>query len=101
MVKQDEIGKVAIGFSYFNCVQEIPRALDPLVDHVDYIIGVDGRYINYEDAQGRDYSNDGSTELQQERYPNKIVLDKCKPMFQPDKRQKYLDIAGELGCKWL
>lgn len=83
--------KVSLGFSYFNCVKEIPRALDPIYKHFDKIYAIDGRYINYEDS--RDYSEDGSTELLQ-KYPN-TVIEKCKPMFQTDKRQRYLDLAGE------
>ena len=92
--------KRAIGYSYFNCVKEIPRGLDDVAPHFDYVICVDGRYINYEDPLGRDYSEDGSTELLKKRYPN-AIFDKVKPMFQTDKRQRYLDIAGELKCDWL
>jgi len=96
----DGIGKVALGYSYFNSVKEIRRGLDPIAKHFDYIIAVDGRYINYEDHLGRDYSEDGSTELIQKTYPNAII-EKCKPLFQPYKRQRYLDIAGELKCDYL
>ena len=92
--------KRAIGYSYFNCVKEIPRGLDDVAPKFDYVICVDGRYINYEDPLGRDYSEDGSTELLKKRYPN-AIFDKVKPMFQTDKRQRYLDIAGELKCDWL
>jgi len=85
--------KISIGFSYFNNVKEIPRALDPIYKHFDKIYAIDGRYINYEDPLGRNYSEDGSTELLK-KYPN-VVLEECKPMFQTDKRQRYLDLAGE------
>jgi len=92
--------KRAVGYSYFNCVNEIPRGLDPVAKHFDYVICIDGRYINYEDPKGRDYSEDGSTELLKKRYPN-AIFDKMKPVFQTVKRQRYMDIAGELGCDWL
>jgi len=89
----DGIGKVALGYSYFNCVEEIERGLDPIYKQFDKIYCIDGRYINFEDKLGRDYSEDGSTELLH-KYPN-TVFDKVKPSFQTDKRQRYLDLAGE------
>jgi len=95
------IGKTAIGYSYFiqdkKQVEEIPRGLDPLYKQFDYIIAVDGRYINYEHE-----ANESIPEADKalKKYPN-IIMDKCKPMFQPYKRQRYLDIAGELGVDYL
>jgi len=96
-----ELGKTAIGLSYFfhdkKQVAEIPRALDPLYKQFDYIIAIDGRYINYEHEL--DYSIEEADNALR-KYPN-LIMEKVKPMFQPEKRQRYLDIAGELGIKWL
>ena len=94
---KEDIGKVAIGMCFLNKEKEIKRALDPIYKHVDYVIGIHGRFINYEAPY--DYSTDNSEEVFK-KYPNAIV-ERYKPAFQPDMRQHYLDIAGELGCKWL
>lgn len=88
--------KKAAGVSFFDAVAEIPRLLDPIYKQFDYIIGVDGRYSNF--AADHDFSQDGSYEVFQS-YPN-AVMDKCCA-FQPYKRQRYLDIAGKLGCDYL
>jgi len=89
--------KVAIGLSFFDKVKEIPRAMDPVYKHVDYVIGIDGRYKNYE--TDHDYSIDGSYELVRDRYPNSVVEKFLGSQVQ--KRQRYLDIAGELKCDYL
>ena len=90
--------KVSIGYSFFypdeNYEQiraEIKRGLDPIYKHVDVIHAVDGRYINYEHP--KDYSTSYAYEVLQE-YPN-VVIDKVKPSFQTEKRQRCLDMAGE------
>jgi len=99
----DGIGKTAIGYSYFiqneKQVGEIPRGLDPIVKQFDYVIAVDGRYINYGGPKWPNYSIPEADKALQ-KYPN-LVMEKCKPMFQPYKRQRYFDIAGELGVDWL
>ena len=90
--------RVGLGFSFFDSAKEIPRALDPIYKHFYKLYCVDGRYINYE--ADHDLSNDGSCELLEKRYPNAVV-EKVKPLFQTEKRQKYLDMAGEDKCDYL
>ena len=90
--------RIGLGFSFFDSAKEIPRALDPLYKHFYKLYCVDGRYINYE--TDHDLSIDGSCELLEKRYPNAVV-EKAKPLFQPYKRQKYLDMAGEDNCDYL
>jgi hypothetical protein len=89
--------KKALGLSFFDSINEITRLLDPIWKEFDYIIAVDGRYSNYE--ADHDFSNDGSYELIEQRYPN-AIMDRCCA-FQPYKRQRYLDIAGKLNCDYL
>ena len=88
--------KVGIGMSFFDSEKEIPRALNPIYKHVDKIYAIDGRYSNY--VADHDYSIDNSVKLL-EKYPN-VVIDKLVA-FQPDKRQRYLDLAGEDKCDYL
>ena len=89
--------KIGIGFSYFDNIKEIPRALDPVAPHVHRIYAIDGRYQYYE--SDHDHSIDGSTGLIKQRYPNARV--EYFSGYQPEKRQKYFDMAGEDGCHWL
>ena len=100
----EKIGKTAIGYSYFfpyddydRVREEIKRGLDPIYKQFDVIYAIDGRYINYEHE--RDYSLSYVQEILSE-YPN-VVLKKVKPMFQTEKRQCYLDMAGDDNIDWL
>jgi hypothetical protein len=88
--------KTALGISFFDSVKEIPRCLGPLHKRFDYVIAIDGRYSNFE--ADHDYSIDGSYEMIA-KLPN-AVMDYCSA-FQPYKRQRYLDIAGELKVDYL
>jgi hypothetical protein len=95
--------KVAVGLSFFDNLNEIPRCLGnpnnpkALCNRVDHIIAINGRYDGYE--ADHNYSIDGSREYIQTTYHNSIVDDYWG--YQPKKRQRYLDIAGELGCDFL
>jgi glycosyltransferase involved in cell wall biosynthesis len=86
--------KLAVGLSYFNNVKEIPRLLDPIVKHVDLVIGVDGRYPLFKWPEN--LSTDGSTELLIEKY-NAVVQVNKSPVEQIDKRNQYLEIADKAG----
>jgi len=88
--------KLGIGYSFFDSAKEIPRALDPIYKHVWKIYGINGRYSLFK--ADHDYSNDGSKELVLS-YPNAVVEDFCG--HQHEKRQRYLDLAGEDGCEFL
>jgi len=87
--------KTALGLSYLDSEAEITR-IAPLFKHFDYVVGVDGRYDGYD--VDHDFSIDNSTDLLR-KYPN-VVLDKYAG-WQNLKRQRYLDIAGELKCDFL
>jgi len=97
--------KKAIGYSYYNAEKETPRSLDSWYPQVDYIIALDGRYKTpLSPAMSRmklsDYSTDNTEHLLKTRYPDKIVHERLFAT-QIEKRQRYLDIAGELGCDYL
>jgi len=87
--------KTALALSYFDSEAEIPR-LAPLFKHFDYVIAVDGRYEGYD--VDHDFSIDNSEDLLR-KYPN-VILDRYAG-WQVLKRQRYLDIAGELKCDFL
>ncbi len=82
--------KLAVCISYFNNVKEIPRLLDPIVEHVDLIIAIDGKYPKFD--WPTNLSTDGSTELLIEKY-NAVVQVNKSPIEQIDKRNQYLEIA--------
>ena len=95
--------KKAIGFSYLNSEHEIPRCLSPWVkgDHVDYVIGINGRYWTPMPPQMKgkqpNYSTDNSYEVLKQVCGDKLIHENFYGN-QMEKRQKYLDIAGDLKC---
>lgn len=92
--------KIAIGLIGYESKREIPRCLDPWVGHIDTMILGDGKFDHY-DGQN-DYSQDGWLEFAEKRYGDKCEVVTYKHAGrQVDKRQKYLDIAGELNCDFL
>lgn len=99
--------KIAIGYSCYQSVKEIDRSLRPWLPHVDYIVAIDGRYKTPESPEMKlmtlpDYSTDG-TEEELKRVcggNDKLVYERFFGS-QMEKRQRYLDIAGELGCEYL
>lgn len=97
--------KKAIGYSYFNGEKEHTRALDPWYPQVDYIIALDGRYRTplppwVRAKQTSNYSTDGSEHVLKTCYGDKLIHEKIYDT-QIHKRQRYMDIAGELGCDYL
>ena len=90
--------RVALAVAYFNNVKELPRLLDPVKEHVDLIIGIDGKYPGFE--WDGNLSNDGSTELLISKY-NAVVEINKSPVEQIDKRNQYLEIADKAGMDWV
>jgi len=93
---------IGLGFSYFNSAKEIPRALTPWVPQVDYIIAIDGRYRTPITPEMRKqdlpiFSTDNSFDVLEKLCKEKFIYDKLFDT-QIQKRQRYLDLAGELGC---
>jgi hypothetical protein len=87
-----KIGAAVIGYESRN---EIARCLDPFVDHVDAMILGDGKFDFY-DAPN-EYSKDGWLNYAHDRYKNKCQVETYRYAgSQVAKRQKYLDIAGEI-----
>lgn len=92
--------KVAIGLIGYESKREIARCLDGWVGHIDTMILGDGKFDFY-DAPN-DYSEDGWLEFAEKRYGDKCEVVTYKYAGkQSEKRQKYLDIAGELKCDFL
>jgi len=97
--------KTAIGYSYLNGEKEHPRALTPWLPHVDYVIAVDGRYQTPLSPEMRrrnysKYSTDNSYDVLEKLCGSKFIYDKFYTN-QMEKRQRCLDIAGELECDYL
>lgn len=90
--------RLAVCISYFNSVKELPRLLDPLVDHVDMIIGIDGRYPGF--SWPSNISEDGSNELLTSKYGAFVEINK-DPIQQIDKRNQYLEIADKAGMDFV
>jgi len=86
---------ICFGISGFQCIHELPRLMGSLPKEVLKIY-VDGRYALFDWPD--DYSTDGSMEYMQKQPATYVVK---FTGFQPDKRQKYLDLAGEFRKKFL
>jgi hypothetical protein len=79
------------GLSYYNDLESMKRTIESLLDNVDYIICVDGRYSL---RVGEDYSTDGSTEYL-ESLGEKVIVKKFVG-YEPDKRNVYMEEASRL-----
>lgn len=96
--------KIAIGVSCnSNSEAELVRAIDPWINHVDYIIAVEGRYrvpytptmMNNTKSIPPKFGKDTESILRK-HYGAKIAY--CEYyLLQQEKRQKYFDVAGVLG----
>jgi len=92
--------KIAIGLIGYESIREIARCLDSWVGHIDTMILGDGKFDFY--FGENDYSQDGWLEFAEKRYQDKCEVVTYKYAGkQQEKRQKYLDIAGELKCDYL
>lgn len=87
--------KIAIGLSFFENLTELVRMRNSLPFDMP-LIAVNGAYSDFD--TGHKFSHDGSREFLLS-YPNSEVIDFTA--LQPEKRQKYLDRAGELGYDYL
>jgi len=90
----------SIGFSFYNNEREIPRSLSAWIPHVDNVIAIDGRYQTPETPEMKSknltyYSNDNSEEVLRKICGDKLIFEKYYAT-QIDKRQRYMDIAGEI-----
>lgn len=86
---------ICFGISGFQCIHELPRLMDSLPKEILKIY-IDGRYALFDWPY--DYSIDGSLEYMYKQ-PNTYIT--TFTGFQPDKRQRYFDIAGEHNKKFL
>ena len=98
---------MVVGLSFYNDVNSLERCLDSIVLNLPMryvkVLALDGKYLGYQDKS--DLSTDGSRELVQ-HYIDKYGKDKIELYDYPNlherfKRQKYVDIAAELGAKFL
>ena len=95
--------KIALGVSCNNNSEaELTRALDPWVDHVDYIIAVEGRYrVPYSPAMMKGpippKFGEDTFAILDKHYGDKVKYDECYDI-QHYKRQHYFDLAGRLNC---
>ncbi|MHA1961702.1 MAG: glycosyltransferase family A protein [Candidatus Thorarchaeota archaeon] len=87
----------AAGVIFFDDKKSLGRCLDSIHEHVDYLICVDGRFAEFEAPNN--LSTDGSRETVCS-YPNSILVD-FGGRRQPEKRNKYLQLAAELGVDTL
>jgi hypothetical protein len=84
--------KIAAGINTFNDCKSLARTIESIVEHVDRIYVIDGRYPDYKSSKnGEDkYSTDGTVELVES-------ISKCIyiPLFaeQKHKRTRYLKIC--------
>ena len=92
--------KIALGFSCHNNTEaEITRSLDPWVDHVDYIIAVEGRYrVPYSPAMMKGpippkFGKD-TREILGRHYGSKVIYIEYYGV-QYEKRQQYLNAARD------
>ena len=97
--------KVAVGASILNAAKEIPRAYDPWFEHGYQLIFLDGRYRtplppHIRAKHQSNYSTDDTEHIIKTRYEGKAIYEQCYDT-QMNKRQRYLDIAGELKCDYL
>lgn len=90
--------KLAIGISFLDDKQGLVRCIESFYNHVDLIIAVDGRYANFEHPT--DLSTDGSREVLQSRYGDKLTLIDAPNLQEPDKRNKYMEECEKLNIEY-
>ena len=91
---EKKIGLAVIGY---KSEAEIPRCIDPFIGHVDTVIYGGGKFDFYDDEE---YYDD--VDFAEKRYKDKVEFIGYKYSGrQVDKRQKYMDIAGERKLDFL
>lgn len=93
--------KLGIGFPYFvtddKQINEVYRAIQSVSKHVYKVYAIDGRY-HPEFTHELDYSISLCNKVI-ETFPNVEITKLCG--HQLEKRQKYLDLAGQDDCDYL
>ena len=86
-----------VGIGYETAHEEIFRACDGWVDHVDGMVWGDGRFDFF--PAKNDYSENGWLDAAERRYKDKCdFIGYQYSGRQVDKRQMYLDLAGKAGA---
>lgn len=86
----------ACGLIYYNALDNLKRLIPTIVDNVDYIFAIDGKFVDFPDTS--EFSTDGSTEYLQQ-FPN-VKLAKMVGK-EWDKRNKYLEMCRIYGVTHL
>lgn len=94
--------KLAVGINVYNDTPGLKRCIDSLYEHVDLIVIIDGKYLEWGKPDDPALSNDGLIKMLIEYYGwNKIILVPMPNTDQATKRTKYLEVAGEQHCTHL
>jgi hypothetical protein len=89
--------RLAAGIVSFDDERGLRRCLKSIHDHVDLMIVIDGKFRYFEDDH--DISIDNSREVV-ESFSNSVYC--CWPnLTEIDKRNKYLEFAGEMNVEFL
>lgn len=89
--------KTAAGIVFFDDAKGLRRCLNSISSTFDIVIAIDGKFKEFE--ENYDISMDGSKEVV-ESYPNTHYVS-YPNISEIEKRNKYLEIAGELGIDFL
>lgn len=97
--------KPTIGYNCYNSALESPRSLSLWVKQGYTVIGIDGRHItplppHLRERRLPDYSTDNTEEVLREVCGDNLVYERLCAT-QKEKRQRYMDIAGELNSDLL
>lgn len=93
----NEIVRIAAGIVFFDDEKGLDRCLRSIQSYVDLIIAIDGKFKYFEDDH--DFSTDNSRKVI-ESFPNAVYY--CYPnLTEIDKRNKYLEIAGNKEIDFL
>jgi hypothetical protein len=93
----NKIVTIAAGIVFFDDEKGLQRCLSSIQSYVDLIIAIDGKFKYFEDDH--DISIDNSREVV-ESFPTANYY--CYPnLTEIDKRNKYLEIAGNKGVDFL
>jgi hypothetical protein len=82
--------KLAAGIVFFNDCSSLKRCLDSLVNDVDVIFAIDGKFPNF--PSDCELSTDGSRELLKS-YSRCVLID--FPGYEFEKRSKYLEYCSK------
>ncbi|MHA1961704.1 MAG: hypothetical protein ACW99U_15895 [Candidatus Thorarchaeota archaeon] len=83
--------KWAAGIIFFDDGNSLDRCLDSIHEHMDVMFCIDGKFREY--RADHSLSTDGSRDVVLS-YPNSILIDAANSL-QVEKRNKYLELAGE------